>query len=75
MKKMIELALFDSVIDVRFNLLRDMLEQAGIDYLTTNEKSRTVKPLLSRGAGNIAIGIKVYEEDLEAAQQILESIQ
>ena len=72
---MIELAVFDSVVDIRFNLLRDMLEEAGIPYLTTNEKSRTVKPLLSRGAGNIAIGVKVNEEDLEEAMKILESIQ
>lgn len=75
MAKMVELAVFDSIVDVRFNLLQGLLEEAGIDYLTTNEHSRTVKPLLSRGPGNIAIGIKVYEDDLEEALKIYKSIQ
>ena len=75
MKKMVELAVFDNVVDVRFNLLRSLLEEAGIPYLTTNLHSRSVKPLLSRGPGNISIGVKVDEEDLEKARELLNSIQ
>ena len=74
MKKLVTLAVFDNVIDVKFNLLKDMLDEAGIPYLTGNEKARTVKPLPFVSPANIAIDIKVYEEDAEEAQKIYQSI-
>ncbi len=49
---------------MKFNLLKDMLDAAGIAYLTNNENSRAVKPALSMMPSNIAIDILVYEEDL-----------
>lgn len=74
MKKLVTLAVFDNVIDVKFNLLKDMLEEAGIPYLTGNEQARTVKPLPFVSPANIAIDIKVYEEDAEEALKIYQSI-
>ena len=74
MKKLVTLAVFDNVIDVKFNLLKDMLDEAGIPYLTGNEKARTVKPLPFVSPANIAIDIKVYEEDAEEALKIYQSI-
>ena len=75
MKRLITLAEFDNVFDVRFNLLKDMLEEAGIEYLTSNENSRAVKPALSSIPTNISIEIKVYEENLEEAVKIMGSIE
>lgn len=40
MKKLVTLAVFDSVLDIRYNLLKDMLEEAGIHCLTNNENLR-----------------------------------
>lgn len=74
MKKLVTLAVFDNVIEVRFNLLKDMLEKAEIPYLTNNENSRSVKPSLSMLATNVAIDVKVYEEDFEEAEKIWQSI-
>jgi hypothetical protein len=62
-------------MDIKFNLLQNMLDEAGIPYLTNNENSRAVKPGLSMMPSNVAIDILVYEENLESAVQILESIE
>ncbi len=75
MSKLITLAVFDNVFDINFNLLKDMLDEAGIDYVTGNEYSRTVKPVFYRSPSNTAIDIKVYEDKLEEAMAILKSIQ
>ena len=75
MSKLITLAEFDNIFDVKFNLLKDMLEEAGIEYLTSNENSRGIKPALSTIPTNISIEIKVFEEHLDQAVQIMKSIE
>ncbi len=75
MKRLVTLEEFDNVFDVKFNLLKDMLEEAGIAYLTNNENSRTVKPVFATTPTNISIDIKVYEENLEEAVKIMRSIE
>jgi hypothetical protein len=45
MNKLVTLAVFDNAFDVRFNLLKDMLDEAGIGYFTNNEYSRIIKPV------------------------------
>ena len=74
MKNLITLAVFDNIFDVKYNLLKNLLEEAGINYFTTNEYARTVKPLMFSGPSNICIEIKVYEDCLEEASAILNSI-
>ncbi len=74
MSKLVKLATFDSLMDIKFNLLQDMLDEANIPYLTNNENSRAVKPALSMMPSSVAIDILVYEENLEDAIGILESI-
>lgn len=74
MKNLVTLAVFDNVYEVKFNLLKDMLEEAKIPYLAKNENSRAVKPALSMIATNVAIDIKVYENDIEEALKIWKSI-
>ena len=74
MNKLVTLAVFDNVFDVRYNLLKDMLDEAGIGYITNNEYNRTVKPVLYPAPTNVSIDIKVYEDRLEEALEILRSI-
>ena len=74
MSKLITLAVFDNVFDVDFNLLKDMLDEAGIGYITTNENARTVKPMPYMVPTNVSIEIRVYEENLDEAIKILRSI-
>jgi len=74
MEKIVALAVFDNPFDVKFNLLKDMLDQAGIRYLTNNENFRSVKPMPFMTPSNISIEIKIFEDDIEKAAEILKSI-
>jgi hypothetical protein len=74
MNKLITLAVFDNAFDVKYNLLKGMLEEAGIKFVASNENMRTVKPVMFMTPENISIEIKVYEEDFEEAMKIIQSI-
>lgn len=74
MNKLVTLAVFDNVFDVKFNLLKDMLDEAGIPFFVTNENTRIVKPALAMTPANLSIEIKVYETEAGKAYEILESI-
>lgn len=74
MKKLITLAVFDNIFDVKFNLLKEMLDEAGINYLTTNENAKAVKPVMFPVASNLSIELKVYEDDIKEAGRIFQSI-
>ena len=74
MEKLITLKVFDNSFEVTFNLLKDMLDEAGIPYLASNVNSRSLKPSPSIIQTNLAIEIKVYEKDMEEAYEILRSI-
>ena len=75
MGKLVTLAVFNHAIEVKYNLLKGMLDEAGIQYLSYNENVRKVEPLPFITPTNMAIAIKVYEEDYEAALEILNAIQ
>ncbi len=72
--KLVTLAVYDSIIDVSYNLLKNMLDEAGIQYFVNNEYSNISKPMFTMMPTNLSIDIKVYEEDLKEATAILESI-
>ena len=74
MNQLITLAVFDSLFDVKYHLLKDMLDEAGINYITNNENARTIKPMPYMTPSNVSLEIKVYEENLEEAMKILKSI-
>lgn len=74
MSKLITLAVFDNSFDVNYNLLKGMLDEAGIPYLTSNENFRSVKPLPFTTPTNISIEIKIYDDYLEEAKEILDSV-
>jgi hypothetical protein len=67
-------AVFPNSMDVRINLFKDMLEQAGIDFIVINEHGRIIDGIFSPVAGNIGIEIRVRNEDLHLAAEIYDSI-
>lgn len=75
MKKLVTLAVFTNSFDVKYMLLKDMLEEAGIAFLSVNENARSVKPMPFTTPSNLSIEIKVDRENLEEATRILDSIE
>jgi hypothetical protein len=74
MEQLVTLAVFDNAFDVKFNLLKDMLYQAGIAYFINNENSRSIHPMPAMTPTNVSIDVKVYSGKLEEAVSILKSI-
>jgi len=74
MGKLVTLAYFNNAFDVKYNLLKGMLEEAGIPFVTTNDKFRSVKTLPFMSPANISIDIKVDEENLDEALSLYRSI-
>lgn len=74
MNKLITLAVFDSIIDIDYNLLKDLLDEAGIQYIVNNEYSNFSRPMFSMAPANLCIDLKVFEKDLKPAMEILGSI-
>lgn len=75
MKKLVTLAVFTNAFDVKYMLLKGMLEEAGIGYVSVNENARTIKPMPFTTPSNLSIEIKVNQEDMEEALEILNSIE
>lgn len=74
MKRLITIAEFPHPVDVKLHLLKELLEEAEIPYLVTNENVRAVKPMMAV-ISNLSIELKVYEENLQRALELMESIQ
>ena len=73
--KLVTLEIFDNAFDVKFNLLKNMLDEAGIPYFINNENSRSMHPMPAMTPTNVSIDVKVYSDNLEDAIRILKSIQ
>lgn len=73
MDKLVTLAEFGNIVEVKYNLLKDMLDQAGIKYVVVNENARTVEPM-ALTPSNISIEIKILESDAEQALKLYNSI-
>ncbi len=74
MEELVTLAVFDNAFDVKLNLLKNMLDQAGIAYFINNENSRSIHPMPAMTPTNVSIDVKVYSGKLEEAVSILKSI-
>ena len=74
MKNLITLTVFNHSWDVKLTLLKSLLKESGIEFFIINENARTVEPLPFITPTNLAIEIKVFEENLKEAQAILKSI-
>lgn len=75
MNKPVLIATFTSNFDMKYILFKEMLEEAGIQYMTVNEISSTIDGTFAGSPGNIGIDIKVMEENAEEALKILNSIE
>jgi len=73
MEKLITIAEFDNTYDIKYSLLIDMLEQAGIPYILSNQNARSVE-LYFVSPSNMAIEVKVYDTWLTEAMEIVQSI-
>jgi len=74
MGRLVTIATFLNSFDIQYNLFKDMLDEAGIGYIVVNENRRIAGGAMVVSPTNIAIEIKVDEENAARAAEILESI-
>lgn len=74
MSKLLTLTVFSNSFDVKFNLLKDMLSEANIPFVATNEFNRSVKAEIFPPS-NMGIEVKIDEEYVGGALAILKSIE
>nr|WP_319273096.1 DUF2007 domain-containing protein [uncultured Draconibacterium sp.] len=74
MGKTITVATFTSNFEVKYMLFKEMLEEAGIEYMLVNEITSTVDGIFRGSPTNIGIEIRVMEENFEEAIEIYNSI-
>jgi len=65
---------FTSNFDMKYILFREMLEEAGIQYMLVNEITSTVDGIYRGSPTNIGIELRVMPEDVEEALEIYRSI-
>lgn len=74
MGRLVTIATFLNSFDIQYNLFKDMLDEAGIGYIVVNENRRIAGGALVVSPTNVAIEIKVDEDNAQRAAEILESI-
>jgi hypothetical protein len=74
MNKPVTIASFSSNFDMKYILFKEMLDEAGIDYILVNEITSTVDGIFAGSPSNIGIEIRVLEENAEEAVEIYNSI-
>ncbi|RIJ46223.1 hypothetical protein D1614_19825 [Maribellus luteus] len=75
MNKPVTVATFTSNFDMKYILFKEMLDEAGIEYMLVNEITSTIDGIYKGSPSNIGIELRVMEENLEEALEILNSIQ
>nr|WP_319571407.1 DUF2007 domain-containing protein [uncultured Draconibacterium sp.] len=74
MSKAVTVATFTSNFDMKYMLFKEMLDEAGIDFMLVNEITSTIDGTFSGSPSNIGIEIRVMEEKFEEALEIFNSI-
>ena len=74
MSRPVTIATFTSNFDMKYILFKEMLEEAGIQYMLVNEITSTVDGIYRGSPSNIGIEIRVMEENVEEALEIYNSI-
>lgn len=74
MNNPVTVALFTSNFDMKYILFKEMLEEAGIQYMLVNEITSTIDGTYSGSPSNIGIEIRVLEENADEAIEIYNSI-
>lgn len=75
MSQAVTIASFTSNFDMKYLLFKEMLDEAGIKYISVNEISSTIDGTYSGSPTNMGIEIRVLEENAEAALEIYNSIE
>ncbi|MFV0591333.1 MAG: putative signal transducing protein [Draconibacterium sp.] len=71
----VTVATFTSNFDMKYILFKEMLDEAGIEYMLVNEITSTIDGIYQGSPSNIGIELRVMEENVEEALEILNSIQ
>lgn len=71
----VTVATFTSNFDMKYILFKEMLDEAGIEYMLVNEITSTIDGIFRGSPTNIGIELRVMEENLQEALEILNSIQ
>ena len=74
MNNPVTIATFTSNFDMKYILFKEMLEEAGIEYILVNEITSTIDGTFAGSPSNIGIEIRVLEEYAEEAVEIYNSI-
>jgi hypothetical protein len=74
MNRPITVASFTSNFDMKYILFKEMLEEAGIQYMLVNEITSTIDGTFAGSPSNIGIEIRVLEENFDEAIEIYNSI-
>ena len=75
MNKAVTIASFTSNFDMKYILFKEMLDEAGIEYVLVNEITSTIDGTFAGSPTNMGIEILVLEENAEEALEIYNSIQ
>jgi len=59
---------------MKYILFKEMLDEAGIEYMLVNEITSAVDGIFPGSPSNIGIEIRVMEENVEEALEIFNSI-
>ena len=71
----VTIATFTTNFDMKYMLFKEMLDEAGIQYMVVNEISSTIDGTFAGGPSNIGIDIRVMEENADEAVKIYNSIE
>lgn len=74
MGKTVTVATFTSNFEVKYMLFKEMLDEAGIQYMLVNEVTSTIDGIYRGSPSNIGIEIRVMDENFEEALEIYNSI-
>lgn len=75
MSSPITVATFPTNFDMKYMLFKEMLNEAGIQYMTINEVGSTIDGTYAGSPSNIGIEIRVMEDKFEEAMKIYNSIE
>ncbi len=74
MSRPVTIVTFTSNFDMKYILFKEMLDEAGIEYMLVNEITSAVDGIFQGSPSNIGIEIRVMEENVEEALEIFNSI-
>jgi len=74
MNKAVTIASFTSNFDMKYILFKEMLEEAGIEYVLVNEITSTIDGTFAGSPTNMGIEIRILEENAEETLEIYKSI-